>query len=210
VGQGVAGAARTWRLMVEVVEEDQTPAPFAPTSDFQRVAQAYLSQQRADQHDEPQEGFTRSISLYWHWVRGQKAASRVGKVSRHHTALGSVMARQASAHAAARRVCVCPGSPCGTGILGGGITAASSAVRCAAHTAQACRHAAAHSLRCCGVARPRPRAARAVPWRLVGGGDASHAHTTHRLRQNTHKHTHARTHARTGPDAQQHCAHPAV
>lgn len=27
-----------------------------------------------------EEGFTRSISLYWHWVRGQKAASRVGRV----------------------------------------------------------------------------------------------------------------------------------
>lgn len=26
------------------------------------------------------EGFTRSISLYWRWVNGQKAASRVGKV----------------------------------------------------------------------------------------------------------------------------------
>lgn len=28
------------------------------------------------------EGFTRSISLYWHWVRGQKAASKMGKVNR--------------------------------------------------------------------------------------------------------------------------------
>jgi hypothetical protein len=29
---------------------------------------------------EETEGFTRSISLYWNWVRGQKAAARVGKV----------------------------------------------------------------------------------------------------------------------------------
>jgi hypothetical protein len=32
------------------------------------------------QADEQPEGFTRSISLYWHWVRGQKAASKLGKV----------------------------------------------------------------------------------------------------------------------------------
>lgn len=30
--------------------------------------------------EEEPEGFTRSISLYLHWVRGQKAASKVGKV----------------------------------------------------------------------------------------------------------------------------------
>lgn len=30
---------------------------------------------------EESEGFSRSISLYWRWCKGQKGASRVGKVS---------------------------------------------------------------------------------------------------------------------------------
>lgn len=29
---------------------------------------------------EENEGFTRSISLYWRWVKGQKGAARIGKV----------------------------------------------------------------------------------------------------------------------------------
>jgi hypothetical protein len=53
-----------------------------PASEFGRVAAAATEQQRKlGEPKEEQEGFTRSISLYWHWVRGQKAASRVGKVS---------------------------------------------------------------------------------------------------------------------------------
>lgn len=31
--------------------------------------------------DDDDAGFTRSISLYWHWVRCQRAAARLGKVS---------------------------------------------------------------------------------------------------------------------------------
>ena len=30
--------------------------------------------------EEDAEGFTRSISLYWNWIRLQKAASRLGRV----------------------------------------------------------------------------------------------------------------------------------
>jgi hypothetical protein len=39
-------------------------------------------QQQQQNKKVEEEGFTRSISLYWHWVRGQKAASKMGKVSR--------------------------------------------------------------------------------------------------------------------------------
>jgi hypothetical protein len=44
----------------------------------QEAAQDLEQQQKGGQ--EETEGFTRSISLYWNWVRGQKAAARVGKV----------------------------------------------------------------------------------------------------------------------------------
>jgi hypothetical protein len=44
----------------------------------QEAAQDVEQQQKGGQ--EETEGFTRSISLYWNWVRGQKAAARVGKV----------------------------------------------------------------------------------------------------------------------------------
>lgn len=44
----------------------------------QEAAQDVEQQQNGGQ--EETEGFTRSISLYWNWVRGQKAAARVGKV----------------------------------------------------------------------------------------------------------------------------------
>lgn len=55
---------------------------------LQKAAAAYISMQQQQQNSAfpakkaEEEGFTRSISLYWHWVRGQKAASKMGKVSR--------------------------------------------------------------------------------------------------------------------------------
>lgn len=55
-------------------------------SDFElkglQKAAAVMVQQHAfaKKGEEQSEGFTRSISLYWHWVRGQKAASKMGKV----------------------------------------------------------------------------------------------------------------------------------
>lgn len=56
---------------------------------LQKAAAAYISMQQQQQQKSAnkcnkkaeEEGFTRSISLYWHWVRGQKAASKMGKVS---------------------------------------------------------------------------------------------------------------------------------
>lgn len=56
---------------------------------LQKAAQMMVGMQQHQQQqqqavpkqtEEQPEGFTRSISLYWHWVRGQKAASKVGKV----------------------------------------------------------------------------------------------------------------------------------
>lgn len=49
---------------------------------LQKSAAAAVQQQKAfkAKGEEQSEGFTRSISLYWHWVRGQKAASKMGKV----------------------------------------------------------------------------------------------------------------------------------
>jgi hypothetical protein len=52
---------------------------------LQKAAQMVVSmqqQQALPKKAEESEGFTRSISLYWHWVRGQKAASKMGKVRR--------------------------------------------------------------------------------------------------------------------------------
>lgn len=68
---------------------------------LRRVAQGYIEtlhhdgpgrgndaasegQQLAQTHEltrAENEGFSRSISLYWRWSNGQKGASRVGKVS---------------------------------------------------------------------------------------------------------------------------------
>jgi len=48
---------------------------------LQRAAAVMVQQHAfAKKGEEQSEGFTRSISLYWHWVRGQKAASKMGKV----------------------------------------------------------------------------------------------------------------------------------
>lgn len=44
-----------------------------------RAAEAHAAQPK-EKGEEEEEGFTRSISLYWNWVRGQKAAARLGQV----------------------------------------------------------------------------------------------------------------------------------
>lgn len=51
-------------------EEDRMPG--------ENIPQPNDKQQKHKDNDD--EGFTRSISLYWHWVRCQRAAARLGKV----------------------------------------------------------------------------------------------------------------------------------
>lgn len=70
------GLQKTAQMMVAHHKE-------APHDDEDAVARESLPQPNDKKHkqsDNNDEGFTRSISLYWHWVRCQRAAARLGKV----------------------------------------------------------------------------------------------------------------------------------
>lgn len=56
---------------------------------IQKLATQMVNLAQQKKHGDEPEGFTRSISLYWHWVRGQKAASKMGKVNSGTETVGS-------------------------------------------------------------------------------------------------------------------------
>lgn len=58
-------------------EEDGVPGENIPQ----------LNDKKHKHKDNDDEGFTRSISLYWHWVRCQRAAARLGKVGPRYIVL---------------------------------------------------------------------------------------------------------------------------
>jgi len=68
-GYGATFSQNALKMSVETLMQHQ-----------HKLSSSARDKEKASKKHDEEEGFTRSISLYWSWVRGQKAAARLGQV----------------------------------------------------------------------------------------------------------------------------------